>query len=136
MEKALRSLRRFVTAGKLDVVQSSVIQMPYQSHTFDRIFHCNCYYYWTDPFRACAEIYRVVKPGGLVVTTMDVKQDKRHLALGLLGNADPDLVLYMHALEAVGFCDVRIEYLKDGRTGREFQAIFANAVALENSTVE
>ncbi len=96
-----------------------------RSNWFDGVFHTNCFYFWSDMTRCCAELYRVLKPGGKMIATMNFQRlktvkDQGHMKYG---NMDP--IRYMSALEGIGFKDVRIEYLKDDTEG-EYSAIYSH----------
>ncbi|CAN0424912.1 unnamed protein product [Lampetra fluviatilis] len=90
----------------------------------DRVFHCNCYYFWPNLEEACAELFRVIKPGGLMVTTLNLASVKRTASYGALKYAcgwEPEP--YLEALSHTGFVDVRMEDRQHG--SKPFQAIFA-----------
>nr|XP_032804900.1 arsenite methyltransferase-like [Petromyzon marinus] len=90
----------------------------------DRVFHCNCYYFWPNLEEACAELFRVIKPGGLMVTTLNLASVRRTASYGALKYAyrwEPEP--YLEALSQTGFVDVRMEDRQHG--SKPFQAIFA-----------
>uniref|UniRef100_A0A914WSW5 Methionine--tRNA ligase, mitochondrial n=1 Tax=Plectus sambesii TaxID=2011161 RepID=A0A914WSW5_9BILA len=102
---------------------ADVVHMPFPNDFFDGIFHCNCYYYWPDMHRATFEIFRILKPGGKIVATLNLDRLQRSIKQGLMRYGNPDPVRYMSALEDAGFRDVSIEYFPD-KQKPEYQAIF------------
>uniref|UniRef100_A0A3B1IVN8 Methyltransferase type 11 domain-containing protein n=1 Tax=Astyanax mexicanus TaxID=7994 RepID=A0A3B1IVN8_ASTMX len=95
-QMALERMQEQILVGKVNV---------------DKVFHCNCYYFWPDLQRAAAEIHRVMKPGGLMVTTL------RELATGG--------VLCRARWKVGGFTGVRMENRKHKLI--PYEAIYATA---------
>lgn len=120
VEKAIKEFQTQTASGKIDIGQGIVEALPYSSDLFDRIVHINCFHCWEDVPAGVSELYRVLKPQGLMVSTLNIKFNKKNQKI--LGKIDP-LNYYMSLLEKVGFENVRIEYYKERRL--EFQAIFA-----------
>jgi arsenite methyltransferase len=59
--------RRFadlITAGRLTLMQGDVTDMPLRDGLFDRISTMNTIYFWPEPERAAAELFRLLTPGG------------------------------------------------------------------------
>ncbi|XP_076457486.1 uncharacterized protein YxbB-like [Babylonia areolata] len=124
VEKATTRLSAPIKEGKVELGLGNVMDIPYGTDTFHRIFHCNCYYFWPSMQDSLQEIYRVMKPGGVMVTLLNHKHIKKAQANGLLKYGDPDPLKYMCALELSGFEDVRIEYFDE--SSGNYQAIFAH----------
>lgn len=120
-----------IANGNVQLILGHIEDLPFESKTFDRIYHCNCFYYWSDILRCSRELHRVLKPGGLMVTTLntaDLRDSKRR---GVLPNTMIDPEIYMSYLQKAGFQNVFIENKKnhDFWTRRripEYQAIFAH----------
>ncbi|XP_067685557.1 uncharacterized methyltransferase YdaC-like [Haliotis asinina] len=123
LKKASRRMKQEIQRGKVDLCMGSVIQLPYNTDTFDSVFHCNSYYFWPNLKVASQELYRVMKPGSTMVTTMNLDKIKMAQRRGLMKYGSPDPVRFMWMLEETGFEDVKLEYLSDG--DKKFQAIFA-----------
>jgi ubiquinone/menaquinone biosynthesis C-methylase UbiE len=45
------------------------VTIPLESNSFDKIFTVNTLYFWTDPMKLMGELYRVLKPNGLLCIT-------------------------------------------------------------------
>eukprot|EP00066_Takifugu_rubripes_P011508 XP_011600774.1 PREDICTED: sterol 24-C-methyltransferase-like [Takifugu rubripes] len=63
-QMASKRLKDLVASGKLTLHHCDVAAMPLGDNSVDKVFHCNCYYFWPDLRKGGAEIHRVMKPGG------------------------------------------------------------------------
>ena len=113
-----------VDTGKISLHVCSVTDMPFTDNTFDRVFHVNCHIYWPDMDLAVKELYRVMKPGALMVTTLNRKGLKLVKRLGYVKYGDIDHDIYMDSLKRHGFVNVHMEEL-DTRGIESLQAIYA-----------
>ncbi|XP_028438114.1 uncharacterized protein zgc:194242 [Perca flavescens] len=104
-------MKDFVASGKVTLYHCDVEAMPLADSVVDKVFHCNCYYFWSDLEKGATEIHRVMKPGGLMVTTLRLSNWPQ----------EP----YMTALRDSGFTDVRMEDKQHKNI--TFQAIYATA---------
>ncbi|XP_050388760.1 uncharacterized protein LOC126807915 [Patella vulgata] len=127
VEYASKSCHQLIQQNKLQILLSSVHHMPFNTDTFDRVFHVNSYYFWPSMKHSLREIYRVMKPGAIMVTTLNLKRLKILQSKGYFKHGNIDPLKYMVALEKTGFENVRIEYLKDSlyKEKKTYQAIFA-----------
>ncbi|XP_046328309.2 uncharacterized methyltransferase YdaC-like [Haliotis rufescens] len=123
LKKASRRMKQEIQHGKVDLCMGSVSQLPYNTDMFDSVFHCNSYYFWPDLKVASQELYRVMKPGSTMVTTINLDRIRRAQSKGFMKYGSPDPVRFMWMLEESGFEDVKLEYLSDG--DKKFEAIFA-----------
>ena len=78
--------------------KASVIEMPFESKNFDRIFHCNVYYFWKERLKCCKELLRVPKPDGYMLTVVRVEG-----LTTFLTPAQTDENAYMDDLKTSGF---------------------------------
>ncbi|XP_047447349.1 uncharacterized methyltransferase YdaC [Mugil cephalus] len=125
-QMAKERVKELIASGKVTLHHCDVAAMPLADSTVDKVFHCNCYYFWPDLGKGAREIHRVMKPGALMVTTL------RHNHLATLAakrvmpgeNWRPEA--YMAALRDSGFTDVRMEDKQDKNI--TFQAIYATAL--------
>ncbi|XP_028652343.2 uncharacterized methyltransferase YdaC-like isoform X1 [Erpetoichthys calabaricus] len=125
LKVATRRVQEQISSGKLQLILGSVEAIPLPDSSLDRVFHCNCYYYWTDLKKCCAELHRVMKPEGLMVATINMIRMKKVVSQGLLLSKIWQPEIYMDALMATGFKDVHIKDKED--RGLMFKAIFATA---------
>lgn len=62
-QMASERMKGLMASGKVTLHHCDVAAMPLADSTVDKVFHCNCYYFWPDLRRGAAEIHRVMKPG-------------------------------------------------------------------------
>ena len=110
--------------GKLKLHLCSVTDIPYDDITFDRAYHVNCYYYWPDMDEAVKELHRVMKPGGLMISTLNIEDLRRGKRRGLIRYGDIDPERYIDSLRKYGFVNVIMENVETDNNG-PLQAITA-----------
>lgn len=66
-----------IAAGRAEVQQASVSNLPFPSRTFDVVTAVETHYYWPDLQVDLEEIRRVLKPGGRVVIIAEAYRGKR-----------------------------------------------------------
>ena len=110
--------------GKIVLHECSVTEMPFEANVFDSVFHCNCYFYWPDMDAAVKELYRVMKPGAKIVTTMNYEESLRGQRKGLMRYGNIDTARYMDSLKRNGFGNVRMKSLHLG-INKPLEAILA-----------
>ena len=52
-----------VAAGKMEVLEGSVADLPFPAETFDKIITVESFYFWPDPQENLKEVLRVLKRG-------------------------------------------------------------------------
>ncbi|XP_058860806.1 uncharacterized methyltransferase YdaC-like [Acipenser ruthenus] len=126
MHKVARErLRDHIASGKVRLFQGRVESIPLPACSVDKVYHCNCHLYWPDMRAGNAELLRVMRPGALMVSTLNLDFLRWGLSWGFLQGANVEPKPYLEALRAAGFTDVRLEEKYD--KGRKFEAIFATA---------
>eukprot|EP00057_Strongylocentrotus_purpuratus_P002534 XP_003724708.1 PREDICTED: 24-methylenesterol C-methyltransferase 2-like [Strongylocentrotus purpuratus] len=119
MTAAMDHLEQEIADDIIELTLGNAVHLPYRDNSMDRIFHTNCYYFWPDVTAVTKELFRVLKPGGQMMTLLNLERVKASHDTGYLkyGNYDPDG--YMDALRTVGFeCD-GMKSLKDGEAPYE-----------------
>ncbi|XP_064156184.1 uncharacterized methyltransferase YdaC-like isoform X2 [Anguilla rostrata] len=122
---ASKRVQGHIASGKVTLYQARVEAMPLPDSTVDKVFHCNCYYFWPDLRAGTAEIHRVMKPGGQMVATLKVHSLAKLASKKILTGENWHPEAYIDALQATGFTDIRMEDKKDKHI--TYQAIFATA---------
>ncbi|XP_008284350.1 sterol 24-C-methyltransferase [Stegastes partitus] len=124
-QMAKEQMKELVASGKVTLHHCDVAAMPLVDSSVDKVFHCNCYYFWPDLRKGTTEIHRVMKPGGQMVTTLRLVRVARLAAQRVMEGENWRPEAYMAALKDSGFIDVRMEdkQLKN----ITFQAIYATA---------
>lgn len=62
---AAERMKELIASGKVTLHLCDVAGMPLADNTVDKVFHCNCYYFWPDLRKATSEIHRVMKQGNV-----------------------------------------------------------------------
>ncbi|XP_060912663.1 uncharacterized methyltransferase YdaC isoform X2 [Labrus mixtus] len=119
-------MKELVASGKVTLHHCDVAAMPLPDSSVDKVFHCNCYYFWPDLRKAAAEICRVMKPGGLMVTTLRLSMVATMAAKRVMPGENWRPQSYMAALRDAGFTDVRMEDRQHKHI--TFQVIYATAL--------
>lgn len=136
MREASQLLEDEVAAGKVQLTLGDVAHVPYRDNTMDRIFHCNCYYFWPDIEHVCKELLRVLKPGAFMVTGLNLASlrvaDSRNVVTFDMWNPER----YMDALRQVGFTEVEMKEEVCEESKQTFEAIFAYKPSTLEVTVE
>ena len=85
-----------------------VSRLPYADASFDRAYSVNAVFFWPDPVAGIAEIYRVLRPGGLAVIAGPNSAFllARVAGLGVAAPSGPSAV--RRIAQDAGFRDVRI----------------------------
>lgn len=79
VEMSQRKNRVEVSAGRVNVRQGDVINMPYESNYFDAITAVQTHYHWPDLECALKEIYRVLKPEGQFIIISELYKIQYHM---------------------------------------------------------
>ena len=78
---ARRTNKRWIEAGRVEIRQGSVSQLPFPEGTFDVVSAVETHYYWPDPAADVREILRVLKPGGRLILIAETYRGQRFDAL-------------------------------------------------------
>ncbi len=117
---ARRSNADLIAAGRVDIRQAGVSQLPFGDGSFDLVTAVETHYYWPDPVHDFQEVLRVLKPGGTLLVIAETYRNQTFSVLLIL----PMLLLRARYLtldehralfHVSGFTDIEIEH--DPRKG-------------------
>lgn len=110
--------RKEIEAGKMDILEASVEQMPFPDQSFDKIITIESFYFWPSPEENLREVFRVLKEGGRFFVICDVYKKEEMSQETLANIAQYQLLVctpeeYRKIFEKAGFLDVKA-HLKEG----------------------
>jgi ubiquinone/menaquinone biosynthesis C-methylase UbiE len=118
----LRAARRrnacAIKKGQVVLCHGDLMNLPFPDDSFDKVFSIQTLYFWPDPQRALAEIFRVLKPSGMLVITLST------------GTVDPITVTgleqYQYLLEeqilpAMMQLGYTVAFVEQGPASRQFK---------------
>jgi SAM-dependent methyltransferase len=117
LQSARRKFATAIRAGRLDLVHAAVDQLPCLNGSINAVLTVNTIYFWREPERGLAELYRVLRPGGqLLIALRPVSALRRYKY------TEHGLTLYEpeqieSLLERAGFTDTRLVEYQDDRLG-------------------
>jgi ubiquinone/menaquinone biosynthesis C-methylase UbiE len=65
-----------IKAGRVELHQGSVVSLPYEDSSFDKVLSVNNIMLWPGPGESMKEVRRVLKPGGCLVITLNPRWAK------------------------------------------------------------
>jgi ubiquinone/menaquinone biosynthesis C-methylase UbiE len=113
VRQATRYNLDLIVAGRAELYQGSVADLPYECGRFTKVLAVNNYQFWPDAELNLEEMRRVMREGGLVVICMRMHSTKR-LALAP-GFTEDEVTDVARLVRWVGFRDIRIVKRKVGR---------------------
>ena len=64
VKKSRKVNSRAIQAGRCEILQASVMDLPFERETFDLVTAFETVYFWPELLQSFREVYRVLKPGG------------------------------------------------------------------------
>lgn len=103
-----------IDAGRVEIKQASVSQIPYPDNTFDLVTAVETQYYWPDMIKDMQEILRVLKPGGkLLIIAESYGGGKfdwlQAPVLKLLRSKNPGVDEQREYFSQAGYSDIQID---------------------------
>jgi len=125
---ASRINKRFIDAGRVEIVHGSVESLPFPNNLFDLVTVVETYYFFPDLISNLEEIRRVLKPGGSVILINEAyrhdKFEKRNAKWARMGDFAYHLPEEFRGfLRDAGYSSIRIDVLENknwiSATGRK-----------------
>lgn len=63
-----------IQSGKMEVLEASVENLPFEEKTFDKIVTVESFYFWPNPVENLKEVFRVLKEGGTFLLVAEIYQ--------------------------------------------------------------
>ena len=114
VRQAARRNQAAIKAGRVELQQGSVANLPYEYGRFSKVLAVNNYQFWPNQELCLNEVRRVMHPGGLLVLCLRMAARPGTLALAP-GFTDEQVAEAMGLVRWVGFHNVRAERRKLGR---------------------
>lgn len=67
---ARRGNSRALRAGRVALLRGDATALPFAAEQFDKIFSIHTFYFWPDPLSVMEDIFRVLRPGGMVMLAL------------------------------------------------------------------
>lgn len=64
VEKSQKMNQKEIDTGRCEILQASVMELPFQNEQFDLVTAFETVYFWPDLLKSFQEVYRVIKAGG------------------------------------------------------------------------
>lgn len=74
IQAAHRRNRVALRARRVALLRGSIAALPFADQQFDKILSIHTLYFWPDPLAICADLVRVLKPGGTLIVTFATAQ--------------------------------------------------------------
>ena len=118
MAVASKINKRFVDAGRVEILHGSVDSLPFPDNLFDLVTAVETYYFWPDLVNSLKEIRRVLKPRGSVILINESyrheKFEKRNAKWARMGDFTYHLPEeFRKFLEKAGYSSIQIKILED-----------------------
>jgi ubiquinone/menaquinone biosynthesis C-methylase UbiE len=65
-----------IRSGRMRVQQGDAMGLPYADGSFDHVTAIETFYFWPDAQRGLAEAWRVLRPGGQMVITLEMSREQ------------------------------------------------------------
>ena len=104
---------QLIKAGRVEIRQASVSQLPFPDDKFDLVTAVETQYYWPDLVKDMQEILRVLKPGGTLIIIAESYKGGRYdklqgLAMGLLRSTRLSVDEHRELFSTAGYTDVQM----------------------------
>jgi ubiquinone/menaquinone biosynthesis C-methylase UbiE len=126
LKQAGRVNKHHISNGKVRLQRGECKTLPYENESFNKLCSINTLYFWKDPDKYFLEMFRVIRPGGIIA--IGFRDDKQMSNL----NLSKDIFTTYSQIEVVsllsnaGFSDARVVE-KKGKPFLSYCALAAKA---------
>jgi len=126
LKQASRANKHHITHGKVRLQRGECKNLPFENESFNKLCSINTLYFWKDPDKYFLEMFRVIRPGGIIA--IGFRDDKQMSNL----NLSRDIFTTYSQIEVVsmlsnaGFSDARVAE-KKGKPFLSYCALAARA---------
>jgi SAM-dependent methyltransferase len=104
---------QLITAGRVEIKQASVSQLPFPADKFDLVTAVETQYYWPDLVKDMKEVLRALKPGGrLIVIAESYKRGANNWlqapVMKFLKSSNLDVDDHRRLFSAAGYTEIEI----------------------------
>ena len=104
---------QLIKAGRVEIQQASVSQLPFPDDKFDLVTAVETQYYWPDLVKDMQEILRVLKPGGTLIIIAESYKGGRYdklqgLGMSLLRSTRMTVDGHRELFSTAGYTDVQM----------------------------
>lgn len=120
VEVASRRNAQAVKAKRVGLQRGDVTSLPFTDQQFDKVLSVHTFYFWPSSARGIAEIFRVLKPGGMLVLTLSTGKigEPEGTGLGRYQALLEEQVI--PGMKSVGFTNA---YIKQGPLARQYKTV-------------
>ena len=111
--QAARRNQPAIKAGRVELQQGTVSNIPYEYARFNKVVAVNNYQFWPNPELDLTEVQRVLQPGGRLVLGLRLHSSNPFAMVP--GFKEEEVKEIAGLVQWVGFQNVRIERRKAGR---------------------
>jgi ubiquinone/menaquinone biosynthesis C-methylase UbiE len=107
-KRASRANNHHISNGKVRLRRGECENLPFQNEFFNKLCSINTLYFWKDPDKYFLEMFRVIKPGGIIA--IGFRDDKQMSNLNLSSDifTTYSQIEVINLLSNAGFSDARV----------------------------
>ena len=103
VRSAQKTNEELMRSGTLKLFAGDCSEMPFEDNSFHKAFCINVAYFWDEPSRPLAEIFRVLKPGGQLYVTVRTLESMERMPFTKYGFRKYSEAKWKELTSAAGF---------------------------------
>ena len=113
VEMSSETNAEIIAAGKMEIIEASVENLPFDNDSFDKIITVESFYFWPNPQENLKEVRRVLKDGGKFLLVADIYDcedlnDRQRENIKKYNLYNPSLNTFETLMKNAGFSNVII----------------------------